>query len=276
MSDPADVMLNQAERGIVAILGDVNVSATTTSPLKDFATMNPYLGCNVNFQQQMLGFLYVLFLVSIVVILSFKAKGVRENYREAMYIGLTMGFTVCIFLVWILAGFIAPPEYQDVCIACGLVATAAITFVIMFLPKGRQLSAMGRDGVYAEDRTDVYTGSSSTQSTGSAGSFDDHTFGDPSPSFFPIKPPNKLISQFRSEKDLLREKLALPPTPGSPRKQGKKKTVIFSHFSLSHVPLLFRFGKHTSHLLDRHSYSEDPFSRDISYFFCKYFSHILI
>ena len=41
-----------------------------------------------------------------------KAKGVRENYREAMYIGLTMGFTVCIFLVWILGGFIAPTEYQ--------------------------------------------------------------------------------------------------------------------------------------------------------------------
>ena len=60
----------------------------------------------------MLGFLYVLFLVTMVVVLSFKAKGVRENYREAMYIGLTMGFTVCIFLVWILGGFIAPPEYQ--------------------------------------------------------------------------------------------------------------------------------------------------------------------
>ena len=28
-------------------------------------------------------------------------------------------------------------------------ATVGITFVIMFLPKGRQLSAMGRDGVYA-------------------------------------------------------------------------------------------------------------------------------
>ena len=60
----------------------------------------------------MLGLLYVLFLVTMVVVLSFKAKGVRENYREAMYIGLTMGFTVCIFLVWILGGFIAPPEYQ--------------------------------------------------------------------------------------------------------------------------------------------------------------------
>ena len=60
----------------------------------------------------MLGLLYVLFLVTMVVVLSFKAKGVRENYREAMYIGLTMGFTVCIFLVWILGGFIAPTEYQ--------------------------------------------------------------------------------------------------------------------------------------------------------------------
>ena len=96
----------------------------------------------------------------------------------------------------------------------------------MFLPKGRQLSAMGRDGVYAEDRTDVYTGSSSTQSTGS-GSFDDHQFGDPSPSFFPIKPSNKLINQFKSEKDILREKLATPhstpPTPGSPRKHNHGK-----------------------------------------------------
>ncbi len=60
----------------------------------------------------MLGFLYVLFLVTVVVVLAFKARGVRENYREAMYVGLTMGFTVCIFLVWILAGFISPPEYQ--------------------------------------------------------------------------------------------------------------------------------------------------------------------
>ena len=68
--------------------------------------------CNVSFERQMLGYLYVLFLVTMVLVLSFKAKGVRENYREAMYIGLTMGFTVCIFLVWILGGFIAPNEYQ--------------------------------------------------------------------------------------------------------------------------------------------------------------------
>lgn len=117
---------------------------------------------------------------------------------------------------------------QDVCIACGLVASAAITFVIMFLPKGRQLSAMGRDGVYAEDRTDVYTGSSSTQSTGSAGSFDDHTFGDPSPSFFPIKPSNKLISQFKNEKDFLREATSrsTPNTPWQPRNHNHGASIL--------------------------------------------------
>ena len=98
-------------------------------------------------------------------------------------------------------------------------ATSAITFVIMFLPKGRQLSAMGRDGIYAEDRTDVYTGSSSTQSTGS-GSFEDREFGDPSPSFFPIKPPPKLINQFKSEKEFQKMAASTPPTPGSPRKHG--------------------------------------------------------
>ena len=102
----------------------------------------------------------------------------------------------------------------------------------MFLPKGRQLSAMGRDGVYAEDRTDVYTGSSSTQSTGS-GSFDDHQFGDPSPSFFPIKPPAKLVNQFKSEKDILRERLASTAlsTPASPRKHthGKYEVDFVTH-----------------------------------------------
>ena len=43
---------------------------------------------------------------------------------------------------------------------------------------------------------------------------DEHQFGDPSPSFFPIKPPAKMIDQFKNEKDLL-------ATPSSPRKHGK-------------------------------------------------------
>ena len=140
-----------------------------------------WVTCATAFNQQLLGLLYVVFLIVVVVLLSFKSRGVRENYREAMYVGLTIGFTVAIWMVWILAGFIVPIRYQDVCSACGLIACTSITFVIMFMPKGRQLSAMGREGVYAEDRTDVYTGTGSgTGSTGSSGT--------PSPSFFPVKP----------------------------------------------------------------------------------------
>ena len=45
---------------------------------------------------------------------------------------------------------------------------------------------MGREGVYAEDRTEVYGGDSGTGSTGSSGT--------PSPSFFPVKP-GKTVSQ---------------------------------------------------------------------------------
>jgi len=167
--------------------------------------------CATLFRQQLLGLLYVVFLISVVVLLAFKSRGVRENYREAMYVGLTMGFTVAIWIVWIVAGLIVPTRYQDVCSACGLIACTSITFVIMFMPKGRQLSAMGKDGVYAEDRTDVYTGSG-TGSTGSSGT--------PSPSFFPVKP-GKLIHHYRESRDnkerefkerpIERERLDTPP-----------------------------------------------------------------
>ena len=163
--------------------------------------------CATQFKQQLLGLLYVVFLILVVVILSFKSRGVRENYREAMYVGLTIGFTVSIWVIWIVAGLIVPAPYQDVSIACGLIACTAITFVIMFMPKGRQLSAMGREGVYAEDRTDVYTGDSGTGSTGSSGT--------PSPSFFPVKPHHKVNHGYHDDskefKERQRERLETPP-----------------------------------------------------------------
>jgi len=165
--------------------------------------------CTTIFKQQLLGLLYVVFLIIVVVILAFKSRGVRENYREAMYVGLTMSFTVAIWIVWILAGLIVPDELKDVCSSCGLIACTSITFVIMFMPKGRQLSAMGKEGVYAEDRTDVYMGSG-TGSTGSSGT--------PSPSFFPVKS-GKLAQTYREkerefkERAIDRERLDTPPTP---------------------------------------------------------------
>jgi len=134
------------------------------------------------------------------------------------YIGLTMFFSVCIFTLWILFGLLSPEEYGDPCLAGGLVASASITFIVMFMPKGRQLSAMGRDGLYAEDRLDgaVYGeaggvgggGASSTRSTASGGT--------PSPSFFPVK--TQALSPL-GRKEYPRERLQTPPS--SPRKLGK-------------------------------------------------------
>ena len=176
--------------------------------------------CATQFKQQLLGLLYVVFLIIVVVILAFKSRGVRENYREAMYVGLTIGFTVSIWVIWIVAGLIVPPPYQDVSIACGLISCTAITFVIMFMPKGRQLSAMGREGVYAEDRTDVYTGDSGTGSTGSSGT--------PSPSFFPVKPHHKVNHGFHDdtkefkERQRDRERLETPPVSHSSRNLQRK------------------------------------------------------
>ena len=132
------------------------INSTSTASSLQTTLAVAYATCNVDFHSEMLGMLYVFFLVLVVVFLAFKARGVRENYREAMYISLAMGFAVCITVVWVLAGLMTDERHSDVCVACGLVSTTGIVFVVMFMPKGRQLSAMGRDGLYAEDRYIVY------------------------------------------------------------------------------------------------------------------------
>lgn len=39
----------------------------------------------------------------------------------------------------------------------GLLILCAITFIIMFLPKSRQLSAIGKEGIYIEDQDDRFS-----------------------------------------------------------------------------------------------------------------------
>ena len=106
--------------------------------------------------------------------------------------------------------------------SCGLIACTSITFVIMFMPKGRQLSAMGKEGLYAEDRTEVYTGGSGTGSTGSSGT--------PSPSFFPVKTTSKMAgghhSHANSALDALKERERLD-TPDSHRHLQSKFLISF-------------------------------------------------
>ena len=60
-----------------------------------------------------------------------QARGVRENYREAMYIGLAMGFAVCIMTVWVLAGLMTEKrlEHGVVVVFVGTISPQNICFL---------------------------------------------------------------------------------------------------------------------------------------------------
>uniref|UniRef100_T1GGZ3 G-protein coupled receptors family 3 profile domain-containing protein n=1 Tax=Megaselia scalaris TaxID=36166 RepID=T1GGZ3_MEGSC len=104
-----------------------------------------------------------------------KSRGIRDNYREATYIGLAVGGAIPIWLGWTFCGLAVADRHKDSCIGFGLVATSATIFLVMFMPKGRQLAAMGKEGFYVEDREDRF---SSLSRAGSGYS----------PSFFHFKP----------------------------------------------------------------------------------------
>ncbi|CAD7080451.1 unnamed protein product [Hermetia illucens] len=131
--------------------------------------------CKTQFSELLLSMIYIIFLIIFVAILAIKSRGIRDNYREATYIGLAIGGSIPIWLGWTLCGLIVADRHKDACLAFGLVATSATVFLVMFMPKGRQLAAMGKEGLYVEDREEQF---SSLSRAGSGYS----------PSFFHFKP----------------------------------------------------------------------------------------
>ncbi|XP_058464285.1 uncharacterized protein LOC131438346 isoform X2 [Malaya genurostris] len=142
----------------------------------DLAQVNPTIPlCHTSFSELLLSLIYVVFLIIFVAILAIKSRGIRDNYREATYIGLAVGGIIPIWLGWTLCGLAVADRHRDACLAFGLVATASTVFLVMFMPKGRQLAAMGKEGLYVEDREERF---SSLSRAGSGYS----------PSFFHFKP----------------------------------------------------------------------------------------
>ncbi|XP_050302233.1 uncharacterized protein LOC126740311 isoform X2 [Anthonomus grandis grandis] len=131
--------------------------------------------CSTPYSDMLLSLIYVLFLIVFVTVLAVKSRRIRDNYREATYIGLSVGCSIPTWLIWIVSGLFVPETHRDACIAFGLVITSVMVFLIMFMPKGRQLAAMGKEGVYIEDREERF---SSLSRAGSGYS----------PSFFHFKP----------------------------------------------------------------------------------------
>lgn len=131
--------------------------------------------CRTPYAEMLFSLIYIMFLILFVAILAFKSRSIRDNYREATYIGLSIGCSIPTWLVWVFSGFIVSDRHKDACLAFGLVISSAMVFLIMFMPKGRQLAAMGKEGLYMEDREERF----SSLSHGGSGY---------SPSFFHFKP----------------------------------------------------------------------------------------
>ncbi|KAG5669262.1 hypothetical protein PVAND_017153 [Polypedilum vanderplanki] len=131
--------------------------------------------CKTSFSELRLSMIYIDLLIIIVAILAVKSRGIRDNYREATYIGLAIALIIPVWLGWSLIGMAVHERHKDACLAFALLATSTIVFLVMFMPKGRQLAAMGREDLFVEDRDDRFSASSRAGSGYS-------------PSFFHFKP----------------------------------------------------------------------------------------
>lgn len=116
--------------------------------------------CRTSFSELLMSLIYVGCLIIFVLMLAIKSRGIRDNYREATYIGLAIGGTIPIWIGWTLCGLVVQERHRDACLAFGLVATSSLVFLVMFMPKGRQLAAMGREDLYLEDREEQFSASS--------------------------------------------------------------------------------------------------------------------
>lgn len=162
------LLVSNSSPGRRLVLTASDVMSTTSSSTSVILCRTPY-------PDLLLSLVYVAGLIILVAILAVKSRGIRDNYREATFIGLAVGCAIPIWLVWALCGLVVPERHRDACLAFGLVATSMVVFLVMFMPKGRQLAAMGKEGVYLEDREDRF---SSLTPPGSGYS----------PSFFHFKP----------------------------------------------------------------------------------------
>ncbi|KAJ8914431.1 hypothetical protein NQ315_017527 [Exocentrus adspersus] len=143
--------------------------------------------CRTPYIDVLLSLIYVIFLIMFVTVLAVKSRGIRDNYREATYIGLSIGCSIPTWLIWTTSGLMINERHRDACIAFGLVISSVMVFLIMFMPKGRQLAAMGKEGVYVEDREEHFSSLSRVASGYS-------------PSFFHFKPIKYAINQGTSHK----------------------------------------------------------------------------
>nr|XP_012136900.1 PREDICTED: uncharacterized protein LOC100883055 isoform X2 [Megachile rotundata] len=133
-------------------------------------------GCKTPLGQIVASLGYPGALLVAVACLAVRARGVRDNNREAAFIGLAVGLSLPIWISSAIGSVAASSESdREAWLAYGLLTTSLLVFLTMFLPKGRQLAALGREApaTVIRDRDDAL---SSLPGSGY------------SPSFFHFKP----------------------------------------------------------------------------------------
>ncbi|XP_035206874.1 metabotropic glutamate receptor 2-like, partial [Stegodyphus dumicola] len=110
-----------------------------------------YVTCATPASDTVASLAYNMLLMVGVALLAIRARTVPENHGEALYIGVAIGLTIPLWVAWIVTSSVSATRHHDPCLAFGVVVTASVVFLVMFLPKGRQLASMGRSGIYMDD-----------------------------------------------------------------------------------------------------------------------------
>ncbi|XP_054710564.1 metabotropic glutamate receptor-like [Uloborus diversus] len=82
---------------------------------------------------------YDMFLLFLVIVASIRARTLRENNKEAVYIGVAIGFSLILWVAWTSLCLIFDRRYEAPAEALGLSCTALIVFLLVFIPKAVQL-----------------------------------------------------------------------------------------------------------------------------------------
>lgn len=76
--------------------------------------------------------------------LAVRARGVRDHNREAAFIGVAVCMCLPVWISSCIGSMAASERDREAWLAYGLLITSILIFLTMFLPKGRQLAALGR------------------------------------------------------------------------------------------------------------------------------------
>ena len=106
--------------------------------------------------------------------------------REAKYIGILMAVTIPSWLAWMASAVVLDKSFGVPCFGFGLIGVCMVTFIVMFVPKSRQLSAIGKEGIYLEDHVADHVDRFSYRSN------DPNQY---SPSFYHFRPAKTSVSQ---------------------------------------------------------------------------------